>query len=522
MRTLCAKITSRRHDFLRLIRMPLKFEIYRDGQRVNTYEPIAATAVGPESVPIPGDVVFRDGLLIVSRLDEGAAGVTLLWDCGPIGQFMLETTRLQQREAPYVLNVELVRFRLMKIIQKQEDWNLFDFPKAEKYTKSLKDAQMLFAQALGKMDTPGEAAQIADQALSVVIDLSEQLALFHADLLIQRRRASGAFVKHIFGCRAEPAIRGERYKEVMATQFDYAILPMTWKKMQPTEQAFVTEEVDAWIEYLSKKRIPIIGGPLVCLDDAHVPDWAFIFENDFDTLREMAYEYVHKVAHRYRKAIAMWNVCAGLHKRGSFGLTFEQTIELTRLLVSQVKTIIPGARTLITITHAFGEYNAKGPNRVPPMLYAEMVTQAGISFEAFGLELEMGVPAAGHFTRDLFQLSCLLDKFSTLGRPVFLTGICAPGRSTPDPADASDGKLDPSRGGRWHRPWDSKLQADWMEAVYHLALSKPYVESIAWANLADLHPTLPGGGLLDDSLQPKPSFTKLQEMREKFKSYSKR
>ena len=39
----------------------------------------------------------------------------------------------------------------------------------------------------------------------------------------------------------------------------------------------------------------------------------------------------------------------------------------------------------------------------------------------------MGVPTPGMFTRDLFQLSCLLDKFSTLGRPVFLTAVGAPG-----------------------------------------------------------------------------------------------
>jgi hypothetical protein len=502
--------------------MSIKFEIYRDGVRVTAFEPVGATAVGPESVPIPGDVAFHNGLLTVSRIDEGAAGVSLLWDAGAAGQFILETTRLQPRPEPYVLNVELVRFRLMKIIQKQEDWNLFDFPKAERYTARLREAQMLFASALGSLHEPAEAAKLADEALAVAIELSEQLAIFHADLLINRRRASGAFVKHIFGCRADADVRSEKYRDALAAQFDYAILPMTWKRMQPQEQTFVTEQVDSWIEYLSKRRIPVIGGPLICLDDAHMPDWAFIFENDFDTLREMAYEYVHKVTHRYRKAVAMWNVCAGLHKRGSFGLTFEQTIELTRLLVSQVKTIIPGARTLITVTHAFGEYNARSPHSVPPMLYAEMVTQAGITFEAFGLELEMGIPAAGHFTRDLFQLSCLLDKFSTLGRPVFLTGICAPGRAGVDPSDISDGRMDPARAGRWRRPWDPKLQAEWMEAVYHLALSKPYVESIAWSNLADLHPTMPGGGLLDDALQPKPSFLKLQEMREKFKHYSKR
>ena len=55
-----------------------------------------------------------------------------------------------------------------------------------------------------------------------------------------------------------------------------------------------------------------------------------------------------------------------------------------------------------------------------------------------------------------------------------------------------------------------------MDAVYKLAFSKPYVESVAWGDLADLSQNLPGGGLLDDMLKPKPSYGKLQELREKF------
>jgi hypothetical protein len=55
-----------------------------------------------------------------------------------------------------------------------------------------------------------------------------------------------------------------------------------------------------------------------------------------------------------------------------------------------------------------------------------------------------------------------------------------------------------------------------MDAVYKLAFSKPYVESVAWADLADMSHSLPGGGLLDDMLKPKPSYNKLQDLREKF------
>ena len=52
--------------------------------------------------------------------------------------------------------------------------------------------------------------------------------------------------------------------------------------------------------------------------------------------------------------------------------------------------------------------------------------------------------------------------------------------------------------------------------MYRLALSKPYVESIAWGNLADISPSVPGGGLLDDMLKPKPSFQKVMELRDTY------
>jgi hypothetical protein len=289
---------------------------------------------------------------------------------------------------------------------------------------------------------------------------------------------------------------------------------MNWRQIQPEEGTFKTDEVDEWVEYLARKRTPIIAGPVISLHESALPDWLFIWEHDFETLRELCYEYVQKIVQRYRKAVGAWNLVSGLHTGAAFNLTFEQIIELTRMLVAQVKTVLPNAKTLVTISQPFGEYAHKGRG-VPPIFYAEMVAQAGINFEAFGLEIERGVPTPGHFARDLFQLSCLLDKFSTLGRPVYLTTACCPSRNTPDPGDLSDGKLDPSHAGRWHRPWDPQLQADWLDAVYKLAYSKPYVESISWGNLADLSNSVPGGGLFDDMLRPKPAFAKLQDLREK-------
>ncbi len=494
--------------------MPIKFEIYREGKLVTAFTPVDAIAMGPESVPIPGQVVFQDGLLQLLCDDDHATGVSLLWDAGEVGQYQLETTRLQARPEPYNLNIELARARLMKIVQKQEDWNLFDFPRAEKLVVRFRETQALFADALGHLDNGVEAATMADEALAAAIEVSEELASFHAELLLNRRRQSNQLAKHIFGCRVDSTVQNQKYKETLATQFDYAVLPMSWKQIQPEEGTFHTKAIDEWVDLLTRKRMPVIAGPLIDLTEAAVPDWMFIWEHDFDTLRELVYEHVQKVVQRYRKTVSVWNVVAGLHANTAFSLSFEQVIELTRLLVSQVKTIIPGARTLVTLKQPWGEYHARGTNSVPPMLYAEMVAQSGINFEGFGLEMELGVPASGMFTRDLFQISCMLDKFSTVGRPVFLTAMGVPDRAVADPSDQSEGHLVPAAAGRWHKPWDQFQQARWVEAVYKLVLSKPFVESIAWGNLADMSPTLPGGGLMDDMLKPKPAFVEVQRMRE--------
>ena len=59
------------------------------------------------------------------------------------------------------------------------------------------------------------------------------------------------------------------------------------------------------------------------------------------------------------------------------------------------------------------------------MLYAEMVAQAGINFDAFGLEIEQGVPTNGDYLRDIFQISSMLDRFCAIGRPIFMATVCA-------------------------------------------------------------------------------------------------
>ena len=47
--------------------------------------------MGPESIPVPAEVYFRDGLLVVNRKDDQPVGVALLWQVSGDDTLHVET-----------------------------------------------------------------------------------------------------------------------------------------------------------------------------------------------------------------------------------------------------------------------------------------------------------------------------------------------------------------------------------------------------------------------------------------------
>ena len=116
-----------------------------------------------------------------------------------------------------------------------------------------------------------------------------------------------------------------------------------------------------------------------------------------------------------------------------------------------------------------------------------MVVQSGVSFDAFGLEFLFGHD--GYHVRDLFKISSLIDRLANLGKPLHVSAVTCP--------SGGNSGVQPSGGGQWHAPWSDEIQAEFMVAFLEVALSKPYVESVCLAELADGPDLLiPTGGVL--------------------------
>jgi hypothetical protein len=256
--------------------------------------------------------------------------------------------------------------------------------------------------------------------------------------------------------------------------------------------------------FLARARVPVVAGPLVHFTEVSIPEWLYIWEHDYETVRDLLYEHIERVVGRYGPQVALWNVLSGLHVNAQFSFTFDQLMDLTRMTVGLIKKSNPNARTMIELTQPWGEYYANNQRSIPPLLYAEMIVQSAIQFDVFGVQLRFGIPRDGCWQRDLFQISSLLDRFAPLGKPLMISALQVPS-SPPPPGDGKEGGGPP---GVWRKPWSEMLQARWLEAVTDIALSKPYVEAICWNDLSDPKSPAPShaiayGGLATAEMAPK-------------------
>jgi hypothetical protein len=181
---------------------------------------------------------------------------------------------------------------------------------------------------------------------------------------------------------------------------------------------------------------------------------------------------------------------------------------MTRAANMAVKQASDRAVKIVGVCNPWGEYYTTAPNSVPPLAYMDMVVQSGINFDAFALQMRFGRNQPGMHVRDMMQISAILDNFAPIAKPVYVTDVEVPSREGDDSQDANTA-------GVWHSPWNQALQGQWVEQFYKIALSKPFVSAVTYANLADADDSIIAhSGLLTASFEPKESFQMLKGLHD--------
>lgn len=568
--------------------MLLSFVVFdADGVDTAHFPPRHAYLIGPDEVPMQGDISMEPGLVECEKTIQQTAGLAVQFQVGKpegpgvpptpngLGLLTLSTCLLPDRAEPYLLTIEIARNRIMFFLNKLEDWGLFELPSDNPVMQQFEHARAQFTQALvaqrGTAADPGpageesprlgfshEADKIATNALSLAINAGEGLTLINADRQLKHRLSGRAYaeaVQHLgrltpevpptghpilipgagqvvlhgpplIGCAVSPGLFGEPLQKAVLATCDFVTMPMRWKDLEPNEGKYNFATTDRWIEWAVRTaKLPVVGGPLIDFRPQAVPEWLFIWENDYETLRDLVFEHVQAVVTRYRRTVTRWTVASGLHVNTNFKISFEQIMDLTRMCVLLTKKLHPTAKIQLEVAQPWGEYHANNRRSIPPYLYAEAAVAAGLSIDAIALRVQMGHAEPGFATRDMMALSALLDKFAGLEKPITVSAIGAPSAPiTPLPfrpragAEAEDA-YEP---GFWRQPWSEQAQTDWLTQAVSICCSKPYVHSVCWHELADAPPSaaipeMPHAGLLHSNGAHKPSLVRLAQLRNAIK-----
>lgn len=482
----------------------MNFKVFKDGKALNSFDVTGAYLFGTDGIAIrKAQIEFKDDCIRCDRPNLQTAGMVLLWPVEGFGKVLLPTTCLPGRERPYCLNVELARGKLMQIVNKCEDWAYFS---KDGLGQKFEEAKGLFIKALDNISDMPTASKLADQALQKALVFAEHLAARHADNMFKNRVVSGGFGKGALGVRADlQKITNPQYINDLCKLFGFVAVPINWANIEMNKGQYDFSEVDKCVLALSKKRVALSGGPLLRFDEKSIPQWLLAQKYTFEKIRESAYRFVSETVTRYANRIRTWSVVSGLNCHNHFGFSFEEVLELTRAANMAVKSVDARIRKVIEVENPWGEYYASVPGTIPPLIYMDMVVQSGINFDAFGLRMDLGSEEIGAQARDMMQISAMLDFLSPIARSFFISNVSVP---TNGPAKDISGTGEKEQ-------WDESAQALWLERFFKIVLSKPFVESVIYSNLADSDDRQKARtGLMTNDLQPKKPYVVLKKMRD--------
>jgi hypothetical protein len=483
----------------------LRFSVHEDDSLTGEDPLLGAYLIGADDLAEVGKVAIKRGEIHCSRKGNRSTALCLQYDAGRMGLLMLQTCLLPDRHEPYVLAVELARHRIKFFITKSEEWQMFELSAEHPAMKLWEQARRRFTRALTAA-TPNEGAKAARQALIDAIEATELLAMAHAEILLHRRYAQRPASSTALAVRVWPTTNASAQLDTAAKEFDVIVLPMRWSELEKEEGSYDWSGLDRTMQWAASLGKPIIAGPLIDFSKDAVPNWLYVWQNDYDTCRDLVYDHVERLVKRYAEYVSIWNLSSGLNTNENFKLKFEQMIDLTRMAALRVKQERKNARVMIEVAQPFAEHCAFNPDSIAPVTFVDRVVQEGVRLNCIGIKVLLGRREQGMSTRDLMQISNMLDRYFLLDVPVLLTAIGVPSE-----------EVDP-RGGRWMEAFSDSLQSRWATRMFAIAMSKPYVETVTWSDLFDHeNAELPEAGLIDVKGKPKSTLQRLVSVRRRLR-----
>lgn len=467
---------------------------------------------GPDSMPSPCHIHVDPTELRIAREVDESGNLALPWSVNNTGRVMLQSATLIENHKPYDLLLELARGKVNQLRNQASDWLLGGLNMPPSIAQQIRAASKAFCHAVARQPSD-ESRQLATNALTLACEASEQLVRVYTNQVFNVRQSRQDTLDTILACRMGPDLPNDHELKAVVKNFNGVSIPLSISSICPEEDEFDWQASDSLIDWACEEKMAFWGGPLVDFSQGNIPSWLYLWERDRNRIVKLLCDYASEVVRHYREDISTWHLTSAANIPGTLSLQDDELLWLTMRMAESVRKIDPKAQLVVGVAQPWGEYMAGIEQAYSPFVFVDTLLRSGLSLAAIDLEIIMGVNPRGSYCHDLLEVSRVLDIYALLGVPLQVT-MGFPSSTNEDHLAHAEYQVG---NGSWKEGYSQQLQADWVTDFVALALCKPFVRSVQWAQLSDAKShQFPNVGLFDADGKAKPAIQRLGKLRSKY------
>jgi hypothetical protein len=478
-------------------------------ERITEHMVQQAYLSGFDRVSWPVQTTVEGDELILQRSVSDSGNLHVAWPVEGYGQLTLTSGSLIERDEPYLLPLELARGLLVEVRNQLAEWQAIGLTAPPAVQTNLAAAVEHFSWAAVTQDGPSTCAKHAEAALRAALAAGEMLVAAYSEQAISvRRRNDGKLSSFLAADLGDNLLDNYTARQFLLT-FNAAELPIRWRSLETTEGHFSWSNTDKQIEWCRTHGLKVLAGPLLLLDPLALPDWLYLYEDDFESVLDFVTSFVRKAVERYRGKVDYW-ICAGrVNSSEVLALSEQARLRLVARTVELVCSLDPATPVLVSFDQPWAEYMRQRESDFPPLHFADALIRADLGLTGLMMEINVGQSPGGSLLRHPLEFNRLLDAWSLLGLPLWLS-LSAPGAHHEDPLAQRTTTPPPGI-------WTTVTQQAWATRLIPLSLAKPMVQGVVWNQLRDSEPhDFPHAGLFDDRRHAKLLLRTLAAIRQTY------
>lgn len=459
---------------------------------------------GSDEVPWQCESKLAGDLLTITRDDHEACCLYCTWIDEARGPILLCTGNLGERTKPYQLPLELARGTLNRLRNQTGAWQMAGLKLPADFPEQMKRALEPFVQAILSQDDPPASADWAAESIHASLELTERVAREYAQQVTAIRHEQNTPASTLFGLRqsSQPsAAQASRITDAFNTSW----LAVDWSRLQPTMETRNWAELDRLLDWARERSQKVCLGPILQFDRKCLPDWLFLWEDEFESVVNYAVEHVSQTIRRYKGKVNLWHISSGSNLPQAIALAEDQRLKLTVEVVERARQLDPRTPIIVGFDLPFSEYIAVTDQELTPLHHADMLVRGNLGVAGIALELNLGFAPGASCPRDPLAISRLVDRWSQLGVPLVVQ-LSLPLEDSADPASTSGAEPALRELRRW--------APNYVEILLRLLIAKQAVQAVVWNQATDQSDRLfPHAGVFAGSGTPKPALALLESLR---------